>query len=185
MLERQYVRKMLIAYHARFELMLAKSGRGNLGESDIFMIKQSLPILKKEIEECRRKLASRAIAPTEEATEEGKLVTHDIGEIGTLAGAVENILLKTDIMRTPPEVLKILERISETLHTFFSSSLTIRTDGDLEDCDKESIIQTFRDEALEKIRSIQIDMGSLEVDDENLDKAERILMQARQHFMQY
>lgn len=179
------MRKMLIAYHARFELMLAKSGRGNLGADDIFMIKQSLPILKEEIEECRKKLASRAIAPTEGTTEEGKLVTHDIGEIGTLAASAENILQTTDIMNTPHEVLKILERISETLHTFFSSSLTIRTDGDLEDDDKESIIQSFRDEALEKIRSIQIDMDSLEVDDENLDKAERILIQARQHLKQY
>lgn len=176
---------MLIAYHARFELMIAKSGRSALGAHDIRTIKQSLPILKEEIEECRRKLASKAIAPTEGTTEEGKVVIYDIGEIGTLAASVENILHTTDIMKTPPEVLKILERISETLHTFFSSSLTIRTDGDLEDCDKESIIQTFRDEALEKIRSIQIDMGSLEIDDENLDKAERILIQALQHLSQY
>ena len=127
---------MLIAYYARCELVLAKDGRSGLSSQDIRTIKKSYLVLKQEIEECRRKLASRAIAPTEGTTEEGKLVTHDIGEIGILAASVENILRTTDIMTTPPEVLKILERISETLHTFFSSSLTIRTDGDLEDFDK-------------------------------------------------
>lgn len=97
MVGRKYERKMLIAYHARLELMLAKRGRSGLNTRDISTIKESFLILKQEIEECRRKLASKAIVPTEEPTDEGKLITHDISEVGTLAATADNILKKAHL----------------------------------------------------------------------------------------
>lgn len=97
MTERQFERKMLIAYHARSELMLAKRGRSGLNARDINIIKQSLCNLRKEIEECARKLESRSLAPTEEPTEEGKLITYDISEVGTLADSADHILKKAHL----------------------------------------------------------------------------------------
>ena len=94
-------------------------------------------------------------------------------------------------MKTDSQILKILERLSEVLHTFFSSAVKIRVDEQLNDFEKMQIIQTFRDESRAELERIQAEIGSLEVQGDEgsslspLDQAEQIVHQAIEHLSSY
>lgn len=60
-------------------------------------------------------------------------------------------------------MLEILQDLSETLHVFFSSVVSVRTDDDLDVLEKQEIIRTLQDTARNQLLFIQhrIDQISL------------------------
>lgn len=60
-------------------------------------MRESLPILEGEIEDCWRKLENQSGNLSDDTSDEGKLVTYDISHINDLAVSAANILEQLDV----------------------------------------------------------------------------------------
>lgn len=149
--ERSLERKMMIGYYILHQLALHRRGSLTLAPKHVSFLNNAVEQLSIEIDLLRRKLMNKKGMQAN--------MKHQLSEIDGLITSMQNVLQIQNLHKTFSE---ILEGIMGVMHTFYANCNQVYRDSITDPLEIESIIDTFRSDALERLEVYERQILDLE-----------------------